>query len=240
MIENAAPQNIAKDIYGAIKDIASPWLGTPPAQNKQVTQAQGLARATAETLDQTFAGGMVKAGVEGDRALVKQAVVNAAALGAGYVAGKAVQTTANAAIKTGVPARVFNAITGRTILVHGSPTPNLTSIKPNLSNAAKMQGYTTPEVYAANPARGKSWVMASDYAQLSGSGVQGKGKGSVYIASAKTKDLINSPNPANLDIVPVFASEKPLNVIKEYPVLQGSKNFYEDLKRYGAKLPKKK
>jgi hypothetical protein len=93
-------------------------------------------------------------------------------------------------------------------------------------------------VYAANPARGKSWIMASDYAQLSGSNVQGKGKGSVYIASAKTKDLVNSPNPVNLKTVPVFASEKPLTVIKEYPVMQGSKKFNEDLKRLGVKLPK--
>lgn len=140
--------------------------------------------------------------------------------------------------KSGLFARAKNAVTGKTILVHGSPTPGLKTINPNLSNAAKMQGYTTPEVYAANPARGKSWIMASDYAQLSGSNVQGKGKGSVYIASAKTKDLINSPNPANLKTVPVFASEKPLTVIKEYPVLQGSKKFNEDLKRLGVKLPK--
>lgn len=73
-------------IIDVVKDIVSPWLGAPPAQNRQVTQAQGLARAAAETLDQTFAGGLVKAGVQGNKALVKQVAVNAAALGAGYIA----------------------------------------------------------------------------------------------------------------------------------------------------------
>jgi hypothetical protein len=84
-------------IIDVVKDIVSPWLGTPPGQNRQVTQAQGLARGAAETLDQAFTGGMVKAGVQGNQALVKQAAVNAAALGTGYIAGKAVQTAAGAA-----------------------------------------------------------------------------------------------------------------------------------------------
>jgi len=166
----------------------------------------------------------------------KDAVNSTLALG---LAGAAGLTAAGVALnRSGVLARAKNAVTGKTIVVHGSPVAGLKTIEPNLSNAAKMQGYTTPEVYAANPARGKSWITASDYAQLSGSGVQGKGKGSVYIASAKTKDLVNSPNPANLKTVPVFASEKPLTVIKEYPVMQGSKKFNEDLKRLGVKLPK--
>lgn len=232
------PKGIADDIVGGVRKIMSPWLGTPPGEYPQVTQGKALARTAAETLDQVYAGGMIKAGVQGNKALAKQAAINAAALATGYVAEKAIQSAAGAVIKSGLPNRVFNAATGKTIVVHGSPVSGLKSIEPNLSNAAKTLGYTTREAYAANPARGKSWVTASDYAQLSGSSVQGKGKGSVYIASAKTKDLINSPNPANLKIVPVFASEKPFNVIEEYPVLQGSKKFNEDLKRLGVKVPK--
>jgi hypothetical protein len=53
-----------------------------------------LARGAAETLDQTFAGGLVKAGVQGNKALAKQAAINAAALGTG---GKAAVTAAGAA-----------------------------------------------------------------------------------------------------------------------------------------------
>lgn len=119
-------------IIDVVKDIVSPWLGAPPAQNKQVTQAQGLARAAAETLDQTVTGGMIKAGVQGNQALVKQAAVNAAALGAGYIAGKAAVTAASAAAKTGVVPRAVRAITGRqkSYFVHGSPTSGIKKLDP--------------------------------------------------------------------------------------------------------------
>jgi len=85
------PTGIVDDIAKGIKDIASPWLPAAPGQNKSVTQAQGLARAAAETLDQAVTGGLVQAGTQGNKALAKQAAINAAALGAGYVAGKAAQ-----------------------------------------------------------------------------------------------------------------------------------------------------
>ena len=85
------PKGIADDIVGGIRNIVSPWLGTPPAQNNKVTQAQGLARGAANMLDQSFAGGMIGAGVKGPKALAKQAAINVAALGVGYVAGKVVQ-----------------------------------------------------------------------------------------------------------------------------------------------------
>ena len=85
------PKGIVDDIVGGIRDIVSPWLGTPPGQNRQVTQGKALARTAAETLDQVYAGGMIKAGTQGNAALAKQAAINAAALGAGYVAGKAIQ-----------------------------------------------------------------------------------------------------------------------------------------------------
>jgi hypothetical protein len=83
-----------------------------------VTQAQGLARAAAEGLDQTFAGGMVKAGVQGNKALVKQAAVNAAALATGYVAGKVTQKVAP----------VVQAKLGRELGVHLSDTDKLRNI----------------------------------------------------------------------------------------------------------------
>jgi len=96
------PKGIADDIVGGIRDIVSPWLGTPPGQNRSVTQAQGLARSAAETLDQVYAGGMIKAGTQGNKALVKQAAVNAAYLATGYVAGKAIQTAVPIIAKTGI------------------------------------------------------------------------------------------------------------------------------------------
>jgi hypothetical protein len=69
-----------------------------------------LARGAAETLDQTFTGGLVKAGVQGNQALAKQAAINAAALGTGYIAGKAAVTAVGAAAKTGVVPRIVNKV----------------------------------------------------------------------------------------------------------------------------------
>jgi hypothetical protein len=132
------PKGIDDQIIGGIRQIMSPWLGTPPAQNNKVTQAQGLARTAAETLDQTYAGGMIGAGVKGNKALAKQAAVNAAALGAGYIAGKAIQTAAGAVVKSGLPNRLKNTLLNQSVVVHGTKYPiKGTEINTNFgSNAA--------------------------------------------------------------------------------------------------------
>ena len=122
------PKGIDDQIIGGIRQIMSPWLGTPPAQNNKVTQAQGLARTAAQTLDQTFAGGMIGAGVQGNKALAKQAAVNVAALGTGYVAGKAMQT----AVNSGIVSRAVRSVAGRnnTYFVHGSSTKGIKKLDP--------------------------------------------------------------------------------------------------------------
>jgi len=145
---------------------------------------------------------------------------------------------ARAAIKTGIPARVVNKLKGETVLLHGSPVYNLKEIKPSLSPYAKQAGYTTPEAYAVNPLKTRdlmtAWRNASDYAQLSGSGVKGVGGGSVYIVKGKTSGF-TSPLE-----YPVVSSSQPLRVVKEYRAITGPLNFTKDLKRAGVKLPKRK
>ena len=124
------PKGIVDDIVGGIRDIVSPWLGAPPGQNRSVTQAQGLARGAAETLDQVYAGGMIKAGTQGNAALAKQAGINAAALGAGYVAGKTMQQVVPVVknrLQTVVP--ILENKLGKEIGVHLSNTDNLKNIK---------------------------------------------------------------------------------------------------------------
>jgi hypothetical protein len=260
-------------ILDVVRDIVSPWLGAPAGQNRQVTQAQGLARTAAQTLDQTFAGGMIGAGVKGNKALAKQAAVNVAALGTGYVAGKAMQTAAGAIAETGLPARIVNKVTGNMIGVHGSPVSGLTEIKPFLSRNAAKAGYTNPQVYAANPARGKSWQTAVDYSQLSGQGVTPPSSnsigGSVYIVKGKIgpikqefkTDYLDAAVKLQKDVAlknkltgsktttgaisklkdfPIMVSGQPYKVVKEFPLKNDTSTFYNDLKRFGAKLPKKK
>jgi hypothetical protein len=123
-------------IIDVVKDIVSPWLGTPPGQYSSVTQAQGLARGAAETLDQAVTGGMVKAGVQGDKALVKQAAVNAAALGVGYIAGKAVQKA--------LP--LVQSKIGRELGVHLSNTDKLRNIKFSAQRAGVGSEYANVEM----------------------------------------------------------------------------------------------
>jgi hypothetical protein len=116
------PKGIVDDIYKGVTNIVSPWLGTPPGELKQVTQFKQATRVAAETLDQTVAGGMVKAGTQGNKALVKQAGVNAAALGVGYVAGKAIQTAAGAVANAYKAAKITSVTNAtRTPLFHGGP-----------------------------------------------------------------------------------------------------------------------
>jgi hypothetical protein len=177
--------DISKGIYKGVKTISSPWLGTPPGQNRSVTQAQGLARSAAETLDQTFAGGMVKAGTQGNKALVKQAGVNAASLAIGYIAGKAVVTS-------GVVPRIINKVTGKTIGLHGSPVSGLKSIDPRISRSdvdvptvSFMRTDVPPKMRASN---------VSVNQQYAGS------QGSIYVVKATkaTSDLPKFTKPPKL------------------------------------------
>jgi hypothetical protein len=138
------PKGIADDIVGGIRNIVSPWLGAPAGQNRSVTQAQGLARSAAETLDQTFAGGMIGAGVKGNKALAKQAGVNAAALGVGYVAGKVAQKV--------LP--IVQAKLGNEIGTHLSDVDKLRNIRFSPERAGtgfKYQGVESGQTYKFSP-----------------------------------------------------------------------------------------
>jgi hypothetical protein len=54
------PTGIADDIFDGIRDIVSPWLGTPPNPalseklNNKIAQVGQLTRGAAETLDQVM------------------------------------------------------------------------------------------------------------------------------------------------------------------------------------------
>jgi len=161
--------------------------------------------------------------------------------GLGFAAGGESGKPAVEGVKnTGVPARIANKVKRETVVVHGSPVPGLTEIKPNLSKGAKSLGYTTPEAYAANPSTGFSYKVARDYAQESGSGVSGGLGGSVYIAKAKTKDLVWREGIKKVES-PIFSSEKSFKVVKEFPMFGNEVGaFDKSLKRAGVKLPKKK
>lgn len=247
----SAPKGIDDQIIGGIRQIMSPWLGTPPAQNNKVTQAQGLARTAAETLDQTFAGGMIGAGVKGNKALAQQAALNAAALATGYVAGKAIQTASGAVVESGVLARAKNAITRQTVILHGSPVRSLSEITPQIRKYPGQYPDITPKVFMANPRTENAISTALNYSERSGMNKQTGGifgdPGSVYIGKVKTKN-ISSPQNLPRKIADVFSTEKPVKVLKEIPTpkaipsnegqyksfLESVKIIEKSLKRVGA------
>jgi len=127
-------RGIQDDIVGGVRKIVSPWLGAPPGELKSVTRAKGAARGAAETLDQTVTGGLIKAGVQGNTALAKQAAINLAgfAVGAtaaqviGKVVSKAAPTIAKVAAKTNLSSELAP---GQDLAFHFSNKPNLRVIK---------------------------------------------------------------------------------------------------------------
>jgi len=241
-------RGIQDDIVGGVRRIVSPWLGAPPSQPRQVTRAQGVARAAAEGLDQTFAGGMIKAGVQGNKALAKQAAINAAALGTGYIAGKAVQTAAGAVAKTGVPARVVNKVKGETVLVHGSPISGLKKIEPRFPITSKTE---VPRVYGIRtdvPFTDISKSIVSKYAKGTFYGPNPnppKQGGSIYIIKTPLKTTELSAEQLRYGVIATSSTSKG-RVVSEISNVsaktkeQISVELDKALRRSGVRLPKKR
>ena len=233
------PKGIADDIVGGVRKIVSPWLGAPAGQSKSVTQAQGLARSAAEGLDQAFAGGMIKAGVQGNKALAKQAAVNAAVLGTGYVAGKA-------AVTAGILPKALNKITGKTILIHGSSN-KIVGENINSSLASSYMGAPEkPAVFGWNP---KGFIgQGLDREDLIDS-IRAYGKRDIAIGVVRKKTLM--PYETNLNLLQgmenarvrlkyddMIISESPVP-IKKILTNPSDTELIKAIRRAGGKVPKR-
>lgn len=248
------PKSVADDIVGGIRNIVSPWLGAGPGEYKQVTQGKAVARGAAGLLDQAVAGGMVGAGVKGDKALVKQAGVNAAALGTGYIAGKAIQTAAN----TGIVPRVVRVVTGRnqTYFVHGSPTKGIKKLDPKYETMAntiasdpplserfpdgppgpndgvtyghRLHEYNQPNKLVQYEDLQERILDSAGYARFNS-----KGRGSLYIARTPTKSFEDELTSAKSKVI------KEINItgLSEKQIMNQMQN---SLKKLGFKAPKKR
>ena len=180
----AKRRGIQDDIVGGVRRIVSPWLGAPPSQPRQVTRAQSVVRAAAEGLDQTFAGGMIKAGVQGDRALARQAALNLVAGAVGYGATKVVQ---------GVVRRVTPQLM-QDVGVHFSTNPNIKNkIKsiPNLRGTGK--GPSTKANFEVNVpvAKNKTYKFAG-----SGPVLGSKTKAGETLPALKFQDFMSARDTA--------------------------------------------
>ena len=121
-------------------------------------------------------------------------------------AAKAAPGVAKAIKSTGGPARIANAVTGKKVVVHGSPTSKIKSIKPTSGSP----GAPTETVgWGWNPARkgSKQYLVgnAQEYA---------KGKGSIYVAKAKRSATKFSEGSDKA----ITKSTKPMKVVAEIKV----------------------
>jgi hypothetical protein len=237
------PKDIDDQIIGGIRAIMSPWLGTPPAQNKSVTQAQGLARSAAQTLDQTFAGGMIGAGVKGNKALAKQAAVNAAALGAGAAVGYGVSKVAGAVTESGALAQILNKVKAQEVYLHGSPKSGIKQINPTIGANREWSSERGAIGFFENP-------KASETSPGGMAGVYAGPKGSVYVVKGPKKSFTSDPNNQMVfqNQTPLVAiSKQPQKVVSEIKLADvglsrdaRAKAVAEALRKAGYKLPKRR
>ena len=132
--------------------------------------------------------------------LSKSAAVDALITGSAYVAGKGIELGINSAIKSGIPARIGNKLTGQTVLVHGSPVRGIQELKPSYSRAMpndlrvfamrtdvplNVQGSTQSVV--TGYATGSSWVDKGKTLPPGG--------GSIYVVKTPKKTTELPPYP---------------------------------------------
>jgi len=225
------PKGIVDDIYKGVYNIVSPWLGAQPGEYPQVTQFKQVTRVAAETLDQTFAGGMIQAGTQGNKALVKQAGVNAAALATGYGASKVVQKATQvlaSGIKSGRyvnPSAAFeNFIQGNKVIIHASSQKGLPVLNPASGSIAMPKDQV---LFGWNPRTRRSqstidqpllnFTNPKNF-EKGGKRAPGAEPGSVYVASIPKKSV--GPVVTNKKIPNknrMIVSTSPGKIISEIP-----------------------
>jgi hypothetical protein len=236
------PTGIADDIFDGIRDIVSPWLGTPPNPalseklNNKIAQVGQLTRGAAETLDQVYAGGLVKAGVQGNKALAQQAAVNAAALGTGYIVGKAAVTAAGAVTKTGLPQRLKNTLLNQSVVVHGTGRPIVgNQIRPTAGSPGSPNKAV---VFAWNPKYNppdQKWI-ASSAGEYAGKpyykgGVEVPGQGNVVIGTVKNKNLVRGEFGEYKTSSPIVASTGPMKIKEIVKYDADTQRYVKNLER---------
>jgi hypothetical protein len=141
--------------------------------------------------------------------------------------GKAAPGAAKAIRSTGAPAKLSNIVTGKKVVVHGSPTKNIKSIKPTSGSRG-----------APNETVGWGWNPSKKGARTSiANNAQGysQGSGSLYVAKASKRATKFAEGSAKA----ITKSTKPMKVVKEIQVAgksqtQIQKELKDALKESGS------
>jgi hypothetical protein len=168
--------------------------------------------------------------------------------GTGYVAGKAMQTAAGAVVKSGLPAQIINKATKSTIIVHGSPVSGLKQIEPRFPTTSKTK---VPRVYGIRtdiPFDDMNKTIVSKYAKGTFYGPNmnpPKQGGSIYVVRTPLATTDLSAEQLRYGVVATSTTSKgrvmsEINNVSQKTKEEISIKLDQALKRFGAKLPKKK
>jgi hypothetical protein len=141
--------------------------------------------------------------------------------------GKAAPGAAKAVKSTGAPAKLANIVTGKKVVVHGSPTKGLKSITPT-SGSRGAPGETV--AWGWNPAKKGAKTAIANNAQG-----YSQGSGSLYVAKASKRATKFSEGSSKA----ITKSTKPMKVVKEIQVANKSqtqiqKELKDALKKSGS------
>ena len=172
--------------------------------------------------------------------LSKSAAVDALISGTAYAAGKGIELGINSAIKSGIPTRIGNKLTGQEVLLHGRQTAGYSYIKPaggKVENNPELRKYAFS--WYDNPNVNPTGDIAQTYAGNTGTVYAVKGPKSSFI------------NDANRSVAPnfkkdvVIASQQNQKVVGSVSMTglnkqQKAEQIQNMLKLAGVKIPKKK
>jgi hypothetical protein len=259
------PQNPVSDIINQVGG----WLGgSGPGTNPTVVRVQSQVKQAAKAADAAL-GGLGQAAVNDARRLssgagyvpsetIKAAAVNTAAAAAGYGAAKVAGAAGKAIANTGVPARVVNKVTGQSVVVHGSATGGLSTIKPQLGSAAMpydlaAYGWNPKAYKKSDSIKDLLWDTRSYTSKQVPTGYR---EPTIYIAKTPTKNLKRisdaKPSPGPLtDIERVkgfkeagMVTNQPLRVVDQMDVskyedsVERAIRLSKKIKKAGGKVPK--
>jgi hypothetical protein len=191
-------------------------------------------------------------------ALYKTAAVNLGAAATGVGAAKVVGKAASKVVESGVPAKVVNKVTGQSVVVHGSATSGLSTIKPQLGSAAMpydlaAYGWNPKAYKKSDSIKDLVWDTRSYTSKQVATGYR---EPTIYVAKTPTKNLKRisdaqpSPGPlTDLERVKGFkeagmVTNQPLRVVDQMDVskyedsVERAIRLAKKIKKAGGKVPK--
>jgi len=228
--------SVAKGVAGFVAKNSGPVIVTNLARGKYNNEIKKEIKSVGGTLGRYSTPAMAVRLATGNSPLTnskarseykKNVLTDLSNAGTIVGAAKAAPGVAKAIKSTGAPAKLANAVTGKKVVVHGSPTKGLKTIKPTSGS----RGAPTETVgWGWNPAKkGMKTAIANNAQGYS------QGSGSLYVAKANKRATKFAEGSGKA----ITKSTKPMKVVKEIQVsgksqTQIQKELKDALKKSGS------